>query len=675
MNAVEGSGAALTIHPGAAEIDPPVGSRQRRIGLLFGGTGLVLFGLMALVGLAMRLTQSEAVGISDEWFYRLMTLHASGMLAGVLLAMMGGLWYVVRASVPGLGYGRALASYTAIVGGVVLVVIAVVIGGFAAGWTFLYPLPFEAAGMWSAWATVLFLIGMGLVGVGFTIYCIDTLKAVTEAYGGLSGALGLKWLRGRSADAPPPQAIAATAVSLQGIIAGAVGMTIVVALLDHTIDGTVTLDPLWAKNLTYFFGHTLANLIIYLAAGMIYVLVPLYAGRQWKTSKPLVIGWLGTIAFVLTAYGHHLYMDFVQPGTVQVIGLVASSAAALPVAVVTIYTAMMLVWGSRYRWTLTSVLLFLGFAGWAIGGAGAVIDSAIPVNFHFHNTLWVPAHFHNYLMMGVGMWVMALVSYLLERASGRAASRPVAIAAPTSMVIGGYGLVYVWYFSGALGVPRRWAGHPDGTEVWSLVGSVFAIVFLAGFLILLGEFVRMGREAWSRRGEKPVGEPLPAGASPDAPVIPGSGFRPMVVTYWGLVVAVAMGVASLFVFFPPVGEASEVSVKYHHLAHAVQFFAGAMLGAAAGSSPASLRRFPGGLNGGLAVALIAPVAMLLVMIPLIYQDLVGNDFLHVAYHLVMVALGFITGLAAALLGRVAGWAVLLTSVAMALMFAPGVTGG
>ena len=665
---------AATIHPAASAIDPPVGVGQRRIGWLFGATGLALFALMALLGLTMRLTQADAISVSAEWFYRLMTLHAAGMLAGMLLAMMGGLWYVVRAVVPNLDLGRALAAYAAIVVGVVLVLVAVVIGGFAAGWTFLYPLPFEAAGMWSTWATATFLIGMGLVGVGFTVYCVDVLKAVTEAHGGLAGALGLRWLRGRSPQPPPPQVIAATAVTLQGIIAGAVGMTVLIALLDHTIDGSVTLDPLWAKNLTYFFGHTIANLIIYLAAGMVYVLVPLYAGRQWKTSKPLVIGWLGTITFVLTAYGHHLYMDFVQSGAVHVIGLIASSAAALPVAVVTVYTAMMLIWGSRYRWTLTSTLLFLGFVGWTIGGAGAVIDSLIPVNFRFHNTLWVPAHFHNYMMMGVGLWAMAFVSYLLERASGRTASRRVAIAAPALMVLGGYGLVYAWYFSGALGIPRRWAVHPDGTEIWSLVASIFAVVFLLGFFIMIGEFVRMGREGWRRRGRSRP-KPVTAASAPEFRLDSGGGFEAMVLTYRGLVVVVATGVAALFVFFPPVAESSEVSVKYHHLAHAVQVFAGAMLGAAAGSAPSMLRRFPGRVNGGLAVALIAPVAMLLVMIPLIYEDLVGRELLHIAYHLAMALLGFATGLGAALLGRVAGWAVLGTSVAMALMFAPGVTGG
>jgi len=659
-----------TIHPDAVALDPPIGTYSRRIGLLFGTTGLVLFVVMALIGLLLRLTQAEAIGISDDWFYRLMTLHASGMIAGVLLAMMGGLWYVVRSTVPALDPGRAVAAFLAALAGVVLVLIAVVFGGFAAGWTFLYPLPFRSAEMWSTWATVLFLSGMGLVGTSFTIYCIDSLKAVTERYGGLSGALGLSWLAGRTTKAPPPQAIAAAAVSLQGIIAGAVGMTILVALIDQAIDDTIVLDALWAKNVTYFFGHTVANLIIYLGAGMIYVLVPLYAGRQWKTSKPLVVGWLGTIAFVLTAYGHHLYMDFVQPGALHAIGLLASSAAALPVAVVTIYTAMMLVWGSRYRWNLTSVLFFLGFVGWATGGAGAVIDSWIPVNFHFHNTLWVPAHFHSYMLMGAALWVLGFVSYMLERASGRTASRRVSILGPSAMLVGGYGLVYVWYVSGALGVPRRWAAHPAGTEGWSLAGSIFAAIFLIGLFVILAEFVAMGRQAWRQRGATPA-RPLPVAAATAS----GSGFRPMVGSYWGHVIVVAIGVAALFVFYPPVGEASEASVKFHHLAHAVQFFAGAMLGAAIGSAPGVLRRFPGRLNGGLAVALIAPVVMLLVMIPLVYDDLVDSDFLHAAFHLAMLVLGLATGLGSALLGRIAGWTVLLTSVGMALLFAPGVTGG
>ena len=185
------------IHALGEEFEPRTSGQQRAVGWLFGGTGLALFALMALIGLAMRFAQADSISISAEWFYRLMTLHAAGMLAGALLAMMGGLWLVVRSSVPALNFGRAMASYAAIVSGAVLIVVAVLIGGFAAGWTFLYPLPFDSSGQWETWAAITFLIGMGLVGVGFFVYCIDVLKATTQTYGGLLGALAVNWLRGR----------------------------------------------------------------------------------------------------------------------------------------------------------------------------------------------------------------------------------------------------------------------------------------------------------------------------------------------------------------------------------------------------------------------------------------------------------------------------------------------
>jgi cytochrome c oxidase subunit I len=325
------------------------------VGWLFAGTGLALFAAMGLLGLAMRLTQADVLDLPAGWFYRLMTLHGAGMLTGALVAMMGGLWFALRPAVP-LRPERALWSYGCILAGavavavavvvvvVVVVVVAVLIGGFATGWTFLSPLPFRAAGEWSTWAVAVFLGGMTLVGVGFFLFCLDVLTSVIGTCGGLGRALGLRFLAGRDDSPPPPPAIAATVVSLEGILASAVGTTILMALLGRTIDSSVELDALWAKNLTYFFGHSVANLIIYLAAGMIYALVPRYAGRPWTTTKPLVVGWMATLVLVVTAYSHHLYMDFVQPGFAQYVSTGASFGAALPVAVVTIYTGMMLVW-------------------------------------------------------------------------------------------------------------------------------------------------------------------------------------------------------------------------------------------------------------------------------------------------------------------------------------------
>ncbi len=661
---------APPVHASAPEVAAP-GRAATRAGWTLVLTGLAVFGLMGLAGIAMRLTQAGEVGISPRWFYRLMTVHGAGMLVGGLLAMMGALVFVLR---PTLALsGRRLAwAYGTIVAGTLAVLVAVVVGGFATGWTFLAPLPFHSAGEWSPWATATFLAGMLLVGVGFFLFCLDLLQSAVDRYGRLSRALGLAFLRDRDDEPPPPQVIGATVVALEGLLASAVGTTMIVALIGRTIDSGVTIDALWAKNLTYFFGHTLANLIIYIAAGAIYVLVPLYAGRPWKTTKPIVVAWMATLVLVATAYSHHLYMDFVQPRWASYVSTTASFSAAIPVAVVTIYTGMMLVWGSRYRWTLASTLLYLGFAGWAIGGVGAVIDSLIPANYRLHNTLWVPAHFHTYLLLGVMLWAMSFLVHLAEGMAGRTAPRWVTVAAPGLMVVGGYLLVGSWYAAGALGVPRRYAVQPLGSHDTALAGSIGAIVFAAGFLLLLvavGALVRTGLAR--RRAAAPAGAPAAATVG-DEPAPPRREAPPLSPQF-GIAAGAMFATIAAAAFLPSIVEASEDTAQLHHLDHAVQFLFGAALGFTIAATLAiragSVRR---GGTFALAFVVAAPVAMLLVMLPAIYGDIEPHKVLHALYHVGIGLLGLVTGLAAARFGRAAGPVVLVTAVGMGFLYAGGV---
>jgi cytochrome c/quinol oxidase subunit I len=124
----------------------------RRIGGLYLLTGLALFALMGVLGLVMRLSQADVYTLPPTWFYRIMTLHGAGMLVGALLAQMGAMWYALRDVVP-LHLGRALAAWLAILAGTVLVLVSVLVGGFATGWTFRWPLPLTSAG---AYRTVSF---------------------------------------------------------------------------------------------------------------------------------------------------------------------------------------------------------------------------------------------------------------------------------------------------------------------------------------------------------------------------------------------------------------------------------------------------------------------------------------------------------------------------------------
>jgi cytochrome c oxidase subunit I len=660
------------LHPGAGGFTVAARGAERRVGLLFAVSGIALIALMGVLGIVMRLTQADVTGLSPAWFYRLLTLHGAGMITGALLVMMGAAWYVLRTTVH-LRPGWMIASYALTVAGVAAVLVATLVGGFGAGWTFLPPLPFHAAGQWPVWSATVFFAGLLVVGAAFCVFCVDLLEQTTTRHGGLAGALGWRYLLGRDPEAPPPQVVAAVVVAICGLIAGAVGSAILAGLLGQTYDGSVTTDALVAKNLVYFFGHSMANLGIYLGAAAVYVLMPRYAGRPYATSKPFIVGWTGSLVFIVIGYSHHLYMDFAQPLWAGIVSEIASYAALLPVAVITIYSMTMLVWGSRYRWTLASTLLYVGLTGWVIGGIGAVIDSLIPINFRFHNTDWVVAHFHTYELLTVVVWGLAFLAHLLERDAGVTSSRRARVSGVALILVGGYGLTGTWFVAGALGVPRRYAVQPPGTSGYSLVGAAFAVLVAAGFLVVFLQLVPLARAAWRRR------HALLAPAAPDA--LPDaaprrSGRRGLPLTgSLQLGLALAAGIAGLIAFIPQVVEASEASARLHHLDHAGHFFVGAMAGLLIGCLPAISRRIGDRPSLGLAVVLAAPTAMMLVMVPRLYEPLEAHPLEHAGFHLAMAAFGLVTGLGATRLGRVSGWTMLVLSIGMPLMFAAAMTGG
>jgi hypothetical protein len=132
---------------------------------------------------------------------------------------------------------------------------------------------------------------------------------------------------------------------------------------------------------------------------------------------------------------------------------------------------------------------------------------------------------------------------------------------------------------------------------------------------------------------------------------------------------VAACVVGLAAFFPQIVNASEVGTGYHHLDHAGDFFFGAMLGLLLGSLPTISQRLGDHPSLGLATVIVAPVLMMLVMVPRIYEPLERHPFEHALYHLAMAACGLLTGLGATRLGLVAGRLMIVLSIGMPVMFA------
>ncbi|HLS81746.1 MAG TPA: cbb3-type cytochrome c oxidase subunit I [Steroidobacter sp.] len=453
----------------------------------------VLFPILILLGIYMRSVQAGALGELQGWFYPMMTLHGVGMVGVWYVASMGCVANVLSKYVsPSPAIGRL--AIVGSVAGVALLLACVFLGRFAGGWYFLYPLPLK--GEWPLWSAVTFLASLTVLGATWLIWSLDLLRAIASKYS-LPQALGWHYLSGRDQPQLPP-AILIITVSLIASVAALGAGVIALALFYNEILTGAPSDALLMKNLIFFFGHTVVNLAMYLGVALVYEVLPHYAGRPWKTNKVVVISWNAVLLIVLFAYFHHLYMDFVQPGVLQYLGQIASYASAIPAAVVTIFGALLLVYRARMRWNLASILLVLGLAGWAIGGLGALIDSTISVNLRLHNTLWVPAHFHTYMVAGLVFLVVGYFYHVCQEASATPENVGYHKLLATLLVVGAYGFFMMFYLSGAYSVPRRFAAYPSELAhgaTYSGVAAAFAGLFLLGFALYVVETGKRWRKA------------------------------------------------------------------------------------------------------------------------------------------------------------------------------------
>ena len=177
-----------------------------------------------------------------------------------------------------------------------------------------------------------------------------------------------------------------------------------------------------------------------------------------------------------------------MPGWALVIGQVISYAAGLPVIAVTAFSLLVYVNRSGMRWDLTSALLVTGVFGWAAGIIPAIVDAIVVVNRVMHNTLWVPGHFHFYLLIGEIAMAFGFMAWL-TRAKPFEELSGASYWAFLAYLVGGIGLAVMFLIGGATSVPRRWAVHLPEWVMQDRIGSIFAVISILGTIVFFGRYL------------------------------------------------------------------------------------------------------------------------------------------------------------------------------------------
>lgn len=134
--------ASLTLYPDEERL----AGTDRLVFNLYLITGLVLFVLMMLLGLGMRWTQAQWLGVPSNWFYQLLSMHGAGMVGTSVMITTATMWFFLRKYVT-LHLWAFAANYVLFMLGALCIIGAIFGGGYAALWTFLYPLPMQGMGM------------------------------------------------------------------------------------------------------------------------------------------------------------------------------------------------------------------------------------------------------------------------------------------------------------------------------------------------------------------------------------------------------------------------------------------------------------------------------------------------------------------------------------------------
>ncbi|HTN06550.1 cbb3-type cytochrome c oxidase subunit I [Agriterribacter sp.] len=444
---------------------------------------LVLFVVSIVLGILMRLNQAEIIHHSPVTFYGNMTTHGLTMIGIWFVAGMAGVNFLMQRYVT-VSLWPNIAGLIFTVVGLTLLWVSTFIGNFHAGWTFLYPLPFKV--MWASWATPMFLCSLTVMGVGWLIWSLGMVMQLLKRYS-ISQVFAWQHFR-KNPKVETPPFVLISMITLVGIIASLLAAVVLLVLyfMELFSSGSFVNDALLMKNLTYFFGHTIANEMLYLGLAVLYELFSEVSGRpKWKTTWYIAVAWNLSLIFILTAFFHHLYMDFVQPEGLQIVGQLASYLASLPAAGVTVFSVIIAVYRTRIKWSLTNLLFFIGVAGWVIGGLGALIDATISNNFVLHNTLWVPAHFHTYNAMGNVLFSLAFFHWFAMQFASNNIRERFTKAKLGLLILGGAGFLAVFYIGGAESIPRRYSNYPAEfpfAQMLAYAGAIFATIYLTAIL-------------------------------------------------------------------------------------------------------------------------------------------------------------------------------------------------
>jgi cytochrome c oxidase subunit 1 len=240
-------------------------------------------------------------------------------------------------------------------------------------------------------------------------------------------------------------------------------------------------DPLLYQHMFWIYSHPAVYIMILPAMGAITEILPTFAKRTIFGYKAIAFSSLAIAGVGSLVWAHHMFTSGMSQFGNLVFSLL-TMIVAVPSAIKVFNWTATLYKGSidfepPLLYALTFIFLF------SIGGLTGVMQGALAVNVHLHDTYFIVGHFHYVMFGGTGFGFFAALLYWFPKMYGRMYSKRVAYIAWFPMVIGFNMLYFSMLVLGLEGMPRRYYNHLPMFNTGHEVATVGSWILVSGLII------------------------------------------------------------------------------------------------------------------------------------------------------------------------------------------------
>ena len=456
-------------------------TNHKDIGTLYLWFSLIMFfigGIMALI-IRTELFQPGLQVVDPHFFNQMTTMHALIMIFGVVMPAFVGLanWMIpIMVGAPDMALPRMnnWSFWILPFGfGLMLATLFMEGGAPAAGWTLYPPLSLQTGN-----AMPFLIFSIHLLGVSSIMGAINIIATIMNLR-----APGMSYMK-------MPLFVwtwfitAYLLIAVMPVLAGAVTMLLTDKFFGTSFfDAAGGGDPVMFQHIFWFFGHPEVYILILPSFGLVSEIIPTFSRKRLFGYSSMVYA-TASIAFLsFIVWAHHMF-TVGMPLAGELFFMFTTMLIAVPTGV-KVFNWVSTMWRGALTFE-TPMLFALGFVVmFTIGGFSGLMLAMTPIDFQYHDTYFVVAHFHYVLVPGAIFGIIAGVYYWLPKWTGNMYDETLGKWHFWTSTVFVNILFFPMHFVGLAGMPRRIPDYAVQFADFNAIATIGAFGFGFAQILLL----------------------------------------------------------------------------------------------------------------------------------------------------------------------------------------------